>query len=263
MLGMVGLVIFKANQISDYVKENIGISIYLKEDIKDIDITRLNKSLEASRYVKSAEFISKDQAAQQLQEDIGEDFIQFLGSNPLSSSIDIKLNAAYAHPDSIKWIEKELIENPKVKEVYYLPDLINQVNENVQKISFILVFFAGILLIIAIALINSTIRLAIYSQRFLIRSMQLVGATQLFIRRPFLSRAVLHGVYAAMIAILGISAIIFYFETEFPEVFRLNELSLIIPLYGSVILLGILISWVSTFLAVTKYLRLRTEQLYK
>lgn len=262
MLGMVGLVLLQAKKISDYVKENIGISIYLNEDVKEIDVKRLQKSLDAARFVKDTEYVNKETAAERLQEDIGEDFIDFLGVNPLYASIDVHLKAEYAHPDSVSWIEADLLENPKVKEVYYHKDLLTMVNENVQKISFLLTAFSALLLIVAIALINSTIRLSIYSKRFLIRSMQLVGATQSFIKKPFVFKGIVHGLYASIIALSLLAGVIFYAQKEVPEVFDFNDVELFASLFAIVLILGIVISWISTSLAVRKYLRLKTDQLY-
>lgn len=262
MLGMVGLVLLQAKKISDYVKENIGISIYLNEDVKEIDVKRLQKSLDAARFVKDTEYVDKATAAERLQEDIGEDFIDFLGVNPLYASIDVHLIAEYAHPDSVTWIEADLLENPKVKEVHYHKNLLTMVNENVQKISFLLTGFSALLMIVAFALINSTIRLSIYSKRFLIRSMQLVGATQAFIRRPFVIKGILHGFYGAMIALTLLAGVIFYAQKEVPEIFDFGDVELFASLFVLVLLMGVCISWISTSLAVRKYLRLKTDQLY-
>lgn len=262
MLGMVGLVVLQAQKISDYVKENIGISIYLNEDVKEIDVKRLQKSLDAARFVKDTEYVDKATAAERLQEDIGEDFIDFLGVNPLYASIDVHLIAEYAHPDSVVWIEADMLENPKVKEVHYHKNLLTMVNENVRKISFLLTGFSILLLIVAFALINSTIRLSIYSKRFLIRSMQLVGATQGFIRRPFVLKGIAHGLYGAIIALALLAGVIFYAQKEVPEVFDFGDVELFASLFALVLIMGVVISWISTSLAVRKYLRLKTDQLY-
>jgi len=262
MLGLQGLMLLQARKLSNYVKENIGFTVILKDEIKDVDVARLQKSLDASRYVQSTEFIDKEKAAKELKEDLGEDFVDFLGYNPLLASIDVHLDASYANPDSLKWIEADLMQNPKVKEVFYQKNLVVLVNENIRKISIVLVAFSALLLIIAIALINNSIRLAIYSRRFLIRSMQLVGATQGFIRRPFVWRGILNGVYGAIIAIGFLSAIIYYAQLEFPDLIELEDQQIFLSLFGIVLLLGILITWMSTGLAVRKYLRIKTDKLY-
>lgn len=262
MLGTLGLIVLQAKKLSDYVKENIGVSIFLKENVKEVDIVKLQKSLDATHFVKSTSFITKEQAAENLKNDLGEDFVSFLGYNPLLPSIDVYLKADYAHPDSIAWIEKELMENQGIKEVSYQRSLVSLVNENVKKISSVLLAFSGLLLIIAIALINNSIRLSIYSKRFLIKSMQLVGATQGFIRRPFVMRGISHGIYGAFIAILLLVGLIYSAQKEMPELFELKDIELFASLFGIVLILGMLIAWICTSLAVRKYLRIKTEHLY-
>ncbi|MCK4637803.1 MAG: permease-like cell division protein FtsX, partial [Bacteroidales bacterium] len=202
MLGMLGLIILHAKKLSDYVKENIGFSIIMKENVKEAGIIQLQKTLDASDYVKSTEYITKEKAAEELTKDLGEDFIDFLGYNPLLPSIDLRLKAEYANIDSLAIIEKDLLANKNVKEVFYQKSLVHLINKNLRRISIIILGFSILLLIIAIALINNTIRLSVYSKRFLIKSMQLVGATQAFIRRPFILKGILHGILGAFIAIL-------------------------------------------------------------
>ncbi|MDR9399163.1 permease-like cell division protein FtsX [Salibacter sp.] len=262
MLGMVGLILLQANKLSNYVKENIGISIYIKDDVNQADIKRLQKSLDASKYVKYTDYVDKQEAATRLQEDLGEDFIDFLGYNPLSTSIDVYLKAEFANPDSVQMIEQSWLDNPKVKEVEYQKNLLSIVNENVRKISLLLSGFAILLMIIAVALINSTIRLAIYSKRFLIRSMQLVGATQSFIRKPFVNQGILHGLYGALIALVLLAGVIYYAQSEMPEIFDMQDVETFAVLFVIVVLLGMLISWLSTTFAVNRYLKLKTDQLY-
>lgn len=262
MLGLQGLILLQAQKLSNYVKENIGFTVILKDDVKDVEVARLQKSLDASSFVKSTAFIDKETAAKELKEDLGEDFVDFLGYNPLLSSIDVHLEASYANADSLSWIEADLMQNTKVKEVFYQKNLVVLVNENIRKISLVLIAFSVLLLIIAIALINNSIRLAIYSRRLLIRSMQLVGATQGFIRRPFVWRGVLNGIYGAIIAIGFLSAIIYYAQLEFPELIELEDQQIFLSLFGIVLLLGILITWMSTGLAVRKYLRIKSDKLY-
>ena len=262
MLGMIGLILLNAKKLSDYVKEHIGFSVIINSAVKEVDIVKLQKTLDATPFVRSTEHIDKDEAAEILKEDLGEDCVSFLGYKPLLSSIDVYLKAEYANTDSIQWIEKELIQNPKKKEVYYQKNLISLVNENVKKISLVLLTFSGLLLIIAIALINSSIRLSIYSKRFLIRSMQLVGAKQGFIRRPFIWSGILQGIVGAIIAIGLLIGLIYMAESEFPELVKGEDFELLLILFGTVTLTGILITWISTFLAVTKYLRIKPDKLY-
>ena len=263
MLGITGLLVLKATSISNAVKESIGITVYLRDDVKDADVKRLQKSLSASRFVKTTEFVSKEEAAEILQQDLGEEFVDFLGYNPLSSSIDIKMNAEFAHPDSLAWIEADLLENPKIRDVAYHKDLLSAVNENIRKITMVLVGFSVMLLFVAIALINSTIRLSIFSQRFIIRSMQLVGATSGFITRPFVMRSMVNGLYGALISIVLIALVVYSAQNQMPEIFDINDIKLYAIVIAGVVALGLLISWFSTTLAVRRYLRLKTDQLYK
>lgn len=262
MLGLVGLILLQANKLSNYVKENIGFTIFLNDEVKEADIIRLQKSIDAASYTKSTAYVDKTTAAANLQDELGEDFVNFLGFNPLLSSIDVKLIANYAQPDSIAWIKDQWVQNPKVKEVYYQESLIQAVNENINKISLVLVSFSVLLLIIAIALINNSIRLAVYANRFIIRSMQLVGATSYFIKKPFIIRGVVNGIIGAFIALSLLVSIVIYAQKEFKEIFEINEIELFASLFGLVLLLGIFISWISTSLAVGKYLRMKTDKLY-
>ncbi len=262
MLGTLGLIVLHAKKLSDYVKENIGFSVILKENVKEVDIVQLQKTLDAANYVKSTEYITKEKAAESLKNDLGEDFISFLGYNPLLASIEVRLKADFANNDSIAWIERELLSNSKVKEVIYQKSLISMVNENIKKISLVMLAFSTLLLIISIALINNTIRLSIYSKRFLIKSMQLVGATKGFIRRPFVIKGLLHGIYAGIISVALLVGLLYIAQREIPELLFLQDEQLIAILFAFVILLGVLISWLSTFLAVRKYLRLKTDDLY-
>lgn len=262
MLGLIGILLINTHQISVIVKENIGFSVILKETVKEADILRLQKSLDASRFVKSTEYITKEKAAREFQQELGEDFVSFLGFNPLLSSIEVKLFADYANADSIAMIEKELQKYEPVKEVYYQKSLVHLINENVKKISIIILIFSGFLFIIAISLINNTIRLSIYSKRFLINTMQLVGATNSFIRKPFLYRSILNGVYGASLAIGLIVGFLFWAEDQLQDIVKLTDLNSTFLLCLALLVLGIVINIISTFFAVNKFLRLNTEDLY-
>jgi len=262
MLGLLGMLVLHAKKLSDYVKENIGFSIIIKEGVKEVNIFELQKKLDKERFVKSTDYITRERAAQEFSDELGEDFVGFLGYNPLLPSIELRLNASYANPDSIRFIEQKLQAYYGVKEVDYHRSLVDQINRNVNKISMVILGFSLILLLIAIALINNTIRLSVYAKRFLIRSMQLVGATQKFIQRPFLSKAVLNGFLSGVIAI-GLLLLLLYFTSQkIPELLELQDIKMFVILFALVILLGILISWISTFFAVRKYLRMKTDSLY-
>jgi len=262
MLGSMILLLLNAQKLSNYVKENISVQLFLKDDIAEADIQKFSKSLEAEKFVKSVTFLSKEQAATELTTELGEDFVSFLGFNPLSASLDINLTANYAQPDSLKWIVDKLNKNPRVSELHYNPNLIEQVNTNISKISLVLLGFTALLLIIATALINNTIRLSIFSKRFLIRTMQLVGASGWFIRKPFIISGIYQGILAGLLAMLMLMGLIFYIQKGIPELVDLQDIELFIKLFGLVILLGVLISIVSIFFAVNKYLKMKPDNLY-
>jgi cell division transport system permease protein len=259
MLGLISLLFINAGKLSNYAKENIGISIFLSSDENEMDVIRLQKELDATDFVIETIFISKEEAARLLKDELGEDFVNYLGYNPLPSSIDIKLSAGYANIDSIAKIEKQLKKNPLVKEVYYQKSLINLVNDNVKKISAVLFIFSILFLIIAIALINNTIRLAFYSKRFIINTMQLVGATHAFITRPFLLKSSLFGALGALIAILFIIVSIYFIQSTFEGIIIIeNKLTII----SIMLILGIFISVISTYFSVNKFLKMKSKQLY-
>jgi cell division transport system permease protein len=262
LLGLIGLIGLHAKKLSDYVKENIGFSIIIKEEVKEARIIELQKNLDLEEFVKSTEYITREQAAEDLTKELGEDFLGFLGYNPLLPSIDVRLVAEYANVDSLAIIEKSLMKNQDIKEVFYQKSLVHLVNKNLRKISIVLLGFSALLLLISIALINNTIRLSVYSKRFLIKSMQLVGATQYFIRKPFVLKGLLHGFIASLIAILLLSGILFFSQKEMPDMINLQEIDLFLSLFGIVIVLGLIISWLSTYFAVRKYLRIKTDDLY-
>jgi len=262
LLGLIGLIFLHANKLSDYVKENIGFSIMIKEGIQETGILELKKRLDLEPYVKSSEYIPKERAADQLQEELGEDFIGFLGYNPLLHSIDLRLKASYTNADSISRIEQKLLARPEVKEVFYQKSLIDLINKNLNKVSLVLLVFSAIMFFIAIVLINNTIRLAIYSKRFLIRSMQLVGATEGFIRLPFLEKAIANGILSSFLAI-GLLVITLYFSVEqLPELMELQDPLRLAILVVLIVAMGIGISWFSTYMSVRKYLRIKTDLLY-
>jgi len=262
MIGLLGLIVLHAQKLSEYVRENIGFSIIMKENVREAGIVQLQKTLDASRFVKSTEYITPEQAAEELQEDLGEDFIGFLGYNPLLPSIELKLKADYTNIDSLEMIESELLANTDVKEIYYQKDLVHLINKNIRRIGLVLLGFSALLLVIAVALINNTIRLSVYSKRFIIRTMQLVGATGGFIRRPFLWNGVLQGIYAAFIAIIFLGLILYFSQKELPELVNLQDMGLLLSLSGLVLLTGIVITYLSTWFAVKKYLRAKVDRLY-
>ncbi len=262
IIGLMGLLILNARNLSEYVKENIGFSVILDDDIKEVDIIRIQKNLDAAEYVKSTRYITKERAASELEEMLGEDFISFLGYNPLLPSIEVNLHAAWANPDSILIIENDIQEFSYVQEVYYQKSLIHLVNENIRRISIFLVIFSFLLFLISISVINNTIRLSVYARRFIINTMQLVGATNAFIRKPFLLKSTIHGLYAAILANLLMLGVIYMAQKEFAEFFGFQDIHTLGLLFLSIILLGIIINLISTFFAVNRFLGLNTDELY-
>ena len=262
MLGTLGLILINAGRLSDYVREQIGFTLVLSDDMKEIEIMRLQKVLNATDYVKTTRYVDKEEAAKQLSEDLGEDFAGFLGYNPLFSSIDVKLVAEYTNNDSLLVIEKEFLEYPEVKEVYYQKDLVSVINENVNKISIILLVVSALLAFIFVALINNTIRISIYADRFTINTMQLVGATRSFIRRPFLMRGTFLGIYGGLIANIILLSAVFAYKKELSGVVNADDLTMVGSVFLLVIALGILISYLATFFAVNKFLRMKFDELF-
>jgi cell division transport system permease protein len=262
LLGVLGLILINAKELSDYFRESLSFSVMLNDDAKEADIRMLQKDLDGKLYVKSTEYVSKDEAAVKMKEDLGEDFINFLGDNPLPPSIDVYLYANYTSPDSVAKIEKYVLEYPFVKEVYYQESLLFLINENVRKISFFLLVISSFLFLIALTIINNTIRLSVYSKRFIIRTMQLVGATRSFIRRPFLVQSAFHGLMAALIAMGLLMGLLYLIEKEFLMMFTFESTNLLILLGVSLIVTGVLINIISTFFSVNRYLSISEDKLY-
>lgn len=262
LLGTVGLLLLNTKRLSDYVRENIAFKVILNDNVRDVDIFRIQKALDAKKYVKETKYITKELAATELQKELGENFIDFIGHNPLLPSIEVKFLASYANNDSIHVIEKNLKEFTEIKEVYYQKNLVHTVNDNVKRITFFVLVFSGFLLLIAVALINNTIRLAVYSKRFIIRTMQLVGANAGHIRRPFLYRSVIQGIVGALLAIANLTALIYFLQDQMNGIISLTDIRILSVLFVIVLLLGVLINWVSTYAAVTRYLHIKTDKLY-
>ncbi len=261
-IGLAGLLVLHTKKLSEYVKENIGMTVYMNKNVKEAEMLQLQKELDAMEYVRSTEYISEEKAAETFQKELGDDFVSFIGYNPLHTSIEVHLKAAYADDFYFTQIETMLKKNPIVKEISYQKSLVQSINDNVKKISAVLLVFSLLLLLIAITLINNTIRLAVYSKRFLIKTMQLVGATEGFIRRPFLSVSIIHGLISSFIAIGLLIVVIYIARREIPEIISLQSLDLFLVLFAFVILIGFFISLISTFVAVRKYLKLNIDHLY-
>lgn len=263
MLGLLGLILVHAKNLSNYVKENIVLNIIVDEGAKETDVLAFQKQLNASPMIKQTQYVNKEMAARNLTQDLGEDFVNFLGYNPLLSTVDVYLKADYANNQSIDALKRSIEKNPLVKEVIYQSSLIDMVNKNIRIIGLVILGFAVILTIISVALINNTIRLAIYSQRFLIKSMQLVGATKNFIRKPFILYAGLHGLIAAFIAILILLGVLYFSQKEIPEISILRNYTEFGFVLIALIAVGLIITSLSTWFAVSKYLRLKSYNLYR
>jgi cell division transport system permease protein len=261
MLGLVGLLVLNARRLSVHVKENINVSVYLKDHIKEAEIYRIRKIIDAEPYTKSTFYTTKEQAAKNFQEELGEDFVSFLGINPLMASIDVFLRADFANADSISQITKKLSAYNQVSEVDYQPSMVHLINKNISRISFFILIFCGLFFVVAISLINNTVRLSIYSRRFLINTMQLVGATNSFIRKPFLYRSIFHGFYGAIFANGMILLFIYWINSELAEIANILDYKLLIVLFLINFAIGILINIVSTFFSLNKFLKLRTDEL--
>tara|TARA_B110000438_G_C15740124_1_gene618084 strand:- start:70 stop:879 length:810 start_codon:yes stop_codon:yes gene_type:complete len=262
VLGILGFLLLNATRLSNHVKQNIGFSVMIKEGMKDVDIMQLQKLIDSKAYSLETNWVSKEDAATELKEQLGEDFISFLGYNPLLESIDIKLKATYANPDSLLVLQEELTKNDLIHEVFYQKDLVEKISENVQKMSVFLVSFCFLLFIISFTLINNTIRLSVYSKRFLIRTMKLVGATNKFIKGPFLSESIYNGVYSSLVAICMLLAVFQLLQSDMPDFLNIQNLKSMGIIFASIFVAGILFTWLSTFFALRKYLRIKESEIY-
>ncbi|MDD6210241.1 MAG: permease-like cell division protein FtsX [Bacteroidales bacterium] len=263
LLGLIALMGLLANNLSVYVRENISFSVVLKDDMKDVDVKKLQKRLDISPFVKSTEFISKERASKELEEELGENPEAFLGFNPLLASIEVKLKSEYANPDSIGVIEKSIRSNTNVRDVLYRKDLLQMVNDNMKRIGLILFSLAAILMVISFALISNTIRLMVYSKRFLIYTMKLVGATNGFIRKPFIMSNIVTGVVAAFLAIGMMIGFFYYLTVEVSDLMQLFDVKTLLFVFVIVIVLGVFISTLSTYMAVNRYLNMKIDNLYR
>jgi cell division transport system permease protein len=262
LLGLLGLFLINSNQLSRYFKEQIPLSIYLKDSAKEVEINQLKQSLEMADYTKSATYVSKEEAAEQHMETIGEDYLEFLGYNPLQNSIDVELLAEFVTSEQLKDIADEIRLKDFVAEVEYDEFLVELIDKNIKIISFWVLVFSGVFLIIAVLLINSSIRLSVYAKRFTIKTMQLVGATKHFIRRPFIWKNIQLGFTGSIIAMLGVSGVVYFLDNAWPQLELLSDKLLLGGLLLFIILMGIFIAWLSTFFATQRFLNLRSDELY-
>jgi cell division transport system permease protein len=262
LIGLLGLMIVNVQYLNQYIRENIGLTLVLDEEVREVELLQLQKILSARPEVKSATYVNSETAAFLLKEELGEDFLSFLGYNPINATIDVKLYSDYTHNDSLAGLETLFLELNHVNEVFYQRNLVSLINENSQKLGFILLSLAGIMLLIFIALINNTIRLSIYSKRFIINTMQLVGATRSFIRRPFVARSVLYGLTGAFLANALLALLMVSYYNRFGDIIQFRITEMLVLVLVLVFVSGILLSWLSTTFAVNKFLRMRYDELF-
>ncbi len=262
LLGIVGFLLLNAKKVTDFMKENVNVTVYLKDTAKDVEIKQLEKSLALADYVKTTDFVSKDDAAEAMKSEFGDDFMDLVGYNPLQNSIDVKLKADFLTNEKLEELTALAQEKNFVDEVKYDESLVELINSNVKKISFWVLLLSAIFTLIAVLLINSSIRLSVYSKRFTIKTMQMVGATKSFIRRPFVWKSIKLGILGAVVALIGLGFVVYYVDKMFPELALRQSLILIGGLFLAVFLLGIIITWISTHFATQRFLNLKTDQLY-
>ncbi len=262
LLGVLGLLVLNTKKVSNYFKEKAAITLYLKNGIKKDNILNLQVSIDEQAFTKSTRFISKEEAAEVYKKENGEDFMDFLGYNPLENSIDIYVKADYVSPEKMEEIENMYKNNQFVSSVSYDKPLIDLLTKNVRRISFFILLFCGLATLVVVVLINSSIRLSVYAKRFTIKTMQMVGATKRFIRKPFIWNSVKLGIIGALLAIIELAALLYYLNKTFPEFGVVDNRIEMAGLFGIVFMMGILITWASTFMATQRFLNLRTDELY-
>ena len=262
LLGCLGLLVINSKKVADHFKEQVVMTIYLNDTAKEVEVNQLKKSLAMADYTKEAKYVSKEEAAELMKAETGEDFMDFVGYNPLKNSIDVYLKADFVTTEQLTEITESLSNKTFIEEIRYDNDLVELMNDNVKKISFWVLVVSGLFTLIAVLLINSSIRLAVYSKRFIIKTMQMVGATKSFIRRPFVWKSVQLGIIGAIVALIGMAVVLYYLDITFPELELLRNTVVIVALFVGVFLLGVIITWISTFIATQRFLNLKTDQLY-
>ncbi len=262
LLGVLGLLVLNTKKLADHFKEQIKISVFLKDNAKEVEVDQLQKSLVMSDYTKSAVYVSKEEAAEVHSAEIGENFLDFLGYNPLKNSIDVALKADFVSTEQVEEIASELAKKDYVEEVSYDKPLIALLTDNVKRISFWILIASAVFTLIAVLLINSSIRLSIYSKRFIIKTMQMVGATKRFIRRPFIWTNIKLGMLGSLLALIALGIVLYYVDMNFPELNLLQDFMILSILFVGVFILGVLISLISTYFATQRFLNLRTDDLY-
>lgn len=262
LLGTLGLFVIKSKKITNDFKEKIPMTVYFKNEAKDSVLNAFDTDLKNAHFIKEYAFVHKDSAAKNNVDIVGEDFMEFLGFNPLQNSFDINLKGDYVVSDSIKQIESDIKKNKFVSDIIYDKNLVDIVNNNIKKISFWILIISGFLAVIAMLLINSSLRLSIYSHRFTIKTMQMVGATKSFIRKPFIWRSIKLGLIGSFLAIIALLGLVYYVDNWLPNLHLAKDYVSLGIIFGGVLIVGILITWISTFFATQRFLNLRTEDLY-
>ncbi|WGD36069.1 permease-like cell division protein FtsX [Olleya sp. YS] len=262
LLGILGLLMLNAKKVADLFKEQVTVTIYLKDSAKDVEVKQLEKSLALADYVKSTTYVTKEQAAESMKAENGDDFMEFLGFNPLWNNIDVNLKADYLTSEKLEELAASVSEKNFVEEVKYDKDLVSLMNSRVKKISFWVLLLSAIFTLIAVLLINSSIRLSVYAKRFTIKTMQMVGATKRFIRKPFVWKSIKLGIIGAILALVALGFIVYYIDQAFPELQLRQSPLLIGGLFLLVFISGIVITWISTHFATQRFLNLKTDQLY-
>ncbi|WGH74338.1 permease-like cell division protein FtsX [Tenacibaculum tangerinum] len=262
MIGILGLVLLKSTKVANHFKEKIVMTLFLKDEVAEKNIESLKESIQKEVFVNKVVYISKEDAAEEYKKDLGEDFLQFLGDNPLKNGIDIYLKADYVTPEKMEKLEKKFTKNAFIAEVNYDKPLVKLLTQNIQRISFWLLVLSGFFGLVAIILINSSIRLSIYSKRFNIKTMQMVGATKSFIRKPFIWQSIKLGLLGAFIAIIGLFILVYYVDRYIPTLELLTDYAALGYVAGGVILVAFFITWISTFFATQRFLNLQTNDLY-
>jgi cell division transport system permease protein len=262
LLGILGLFILNSKKLSDDFKEEITMTVFFKNEAKDSALTAFTEQLRTANFAKDFKYVSKEVAAKEHQKVIGEDFMEFLGMNPLQNSFDVHLRANYVINDSIGKIQSRLRENPNISDVVYDKQLVTLVNDNIEKVSMWILIVSGFMALIAVLLINSSMRLSIHSNRFIIKTMQMVGATKSFIRRPFIWRSIRLGIIGAVFAVGALIALLYYLDTNFPKLGVMDDQLMVAAVLAGVVVAGIVITWISTFIATQRFLNLRTDDLY-
>lgn len=262
MLGLFGIILINGKKLSDHIRENFQFTVFFNNDVSEADMARVFKEIQMSAYTKEARFVSKEQAAKAFAEEIGQDFVSFLGFNPLLPSVELFLKSAYTSPEKIKDIDREIRQHPEIQSVVYQPSILEEINANTRTIGTILVSLSLIFLLIAVTLINNTIRLNLYARRFIIKSMQMVGATHGFIIRPFMLKSLLHGLYGGLIACLLLGGLLYGLPFWIEQINTLYDISQFAILFVVVIIAGIIISMISSMISTNHYLRLKIDDLY-